>query len=148
MDSAQEHALQVTRRYFFKECGVGVGKIALASLLADTFGRRAAAASQRRANPLAAMAPPFAPRAKHVIHLVLAGAPSSLDLLDYKPSLAKLEGRSIPDEIVRGQRYAFIRADAAALGPRFKFARHGRCGAELSEVLPHLATVVDDLCFI
>jgi hypothetical protein len=148
MDSAQEHALQVTRRYFFKECGLGVGKIALASLLAETFGRRAAAASERGANPLAAMAPHFAPRAKHVIHLFMAGGPSHLDLFDYKPSLAKLEGRSIPDEIVRGQRYAFIRADAAALGPRFKFARHGRCGAELSEVLPHLATVVDDLCFI
>src|SRR5438128_3296456 len=78
----------------------------------------------------------------------MAGAPSQLDLFDYKPQLAKYEGKPIPPEVIGGQRYAFIRPDAAALGPRFKFAKHGRCGAELAEVLPHLAQVVDDLCIV
>src|SRR5262249_980627 len=66
----------------------------------------------------------------------------------YKPKLAKYEGKSIPPEVIGGQRYAFIRPDAAALGPRFKFAKHGKCGAELSEVLPYLTKIVDDICII
>jgi uncharacterized protein (DUF1501 family) len=78
----------------------------------------------------------------------MAGAPSQLDLFDYKPALAALEGKPIPPEVIGGQRYAFIRPDAAVLGPRFKFARHGQSGAELSEMLPHLASVADELCII
>jgi hypothetical protein len=78
----------------------------------------------------------------------MAGAPSQLDLFDFKPKLAEFEGKSIPPEIIGGQRYAFIRPDAAALGPRFKFARHGDSGAELSEVMPQLATVADDICIV
>ena len=78
----------------------------------------------------------------------MAGAPSQLDLFDYKPELAKLEGKPLPPSVIGGQRYAFIRSDAAVLGPRFKFARHGQCGAELSEMLPHLAKVVDDICIV
>ena len=78
----------------------------------------------------------------------MAGAPSQLDLFDYKPELAKLEGKPLPPEVIGGQRYAFIRPDAAVLGPRFKFAKHGQCGAELSEMLPHLAKVVDDICLV
>ncbi|HJT78407.1 MAG TPA: DUF1501 domain-containing protein [Gemmataceae bacterium] len=145
MHPLQRHLLHVTRRHFFRECGVGVGKIALASLLTGAFTRPAAAAP---ANPLAPKPPHFAPKAKRVIYLFMAGAPSQLDLFDHKPALAKYEGKPIPPSIIGGQRYAFIRPDAAALGPRFKFAKHGKCGAELAEVLPHLATVVDDVCFI
>jgi hypothetical protein len=78
----------------------------------------------------------------------MAGAPSQLDLFDYKPQLAKLEGKPIPPSIIGGQRYAFIRSDAAVLGPRFKFAKYGQCGAELAEVLPHLGSIVDDVCFV
>ena len=78
----------------------------------------------------------------------MAGAPSQLDLFDHKPALAKLEGKPIPPSVIGGQRYAFIRPDAAVLGPRFKFARHGQCGAELAEMLPHLAEVVDDICLV
>ena len=78
----------------------------------------------------------------------MAGAPSQLDLFDHKPELAKLEGKPLPPSVIGGQRYAFIRPDAAVLGPRFKFAKHGKCGAELSEMLPHLAKVVDDVCLI
>src|SRR5262245_10203457 len=93
------HLLTVTRRHFFREGGVGVGKIALASLLTDAFSRHAAAAPAV-ANPLAPKAPHFAPKAKRVIHLFMAGAPSQLDLFDYKPTLAKYEGKPIPPEII------------------------------------------------
>src|SRR6266481_5784735 len=133
--------LAVTRRHFFRECGVGVGKIALAALLAERV---------RAAQPLSTppLAPHFAARAKRVIHLFMAGAPSQLDLFDYKPELAKLEGKPLPPSVIGGQRYAFIRPDAAVLGPQFKFARHGQSGAELSEMLPNLAEIVDDICLI
>src|SRR6187455_3260002 len=80
--------------------------------------------------------------------MFMAGAPSQLELFDPKPELARLEGKPIPPSVIMGQRYAFIRPDAAVLGPRFKFARHGQCGAVLSEMLPHLATVVDDIAIV
>ena len=143
-------ARHVTRRHFFGDCGVGLGKIALASLLAGGASRAtdAADAKNSTSNPLAPRPPHFPPRAKAVIHLFMSGAPSQLDLFDYKPKLTQYEGKPIPPEVIGGQRYAFIRSDAAVLGPRFKFARHGQCGAELSEMLPHLAKVVDDICLI
>jgi hypothetical protein len=78
----------------------------------------------------------------------MTGAPSQLELFDYKPELTKLEGKPLPPSVIGGQRYAFIRPDAAVLGPRYKFAKHGRCGAELSEMLPHLASVADDICLV
>jgi len=137
----------VTRRHFFRECGVGVGKVALASLLTGALGSRALAAPAV-ANPLAAKPPHFAAKAKAVIHLFMAGAPSQLEMFDNKPELAKLEGKPIPPSVIGGQRYAFIRPDANVLGPRFKFAKHGQSGAELSEVLPNLAKVVDDICIV
>ncbi|HTN77420.1 MAG TPA: DUF1501 domain-containing protein, partial [Pirellulaceae bacterium] len=119
--------LNPARRHFFQECGVGVGKIALASLLAGSVATPASAA-----HPLAPRQPHYAPKAKRVIHLFMSGAPSQLDLFDYKPKLAQYEGKPIPPEVIGGQRYAFIRSDAAALGPRFKFAKHGQSGAELA----------------
>ena len=134
-----DNALGITRRYFFEECGVGVGKIALGMLLGEGLRTNAFAASAEPDNPLAPKKPHFAPRAKRVIHLFMAGAPSQLDLFDYKPELARHEGKPLPPSVIMGQRYAFIRPDAAVLGPRFKFAKHGQCGASLSEMLPHLA---------
>jgi hypothetical protein len=149
MNPLHERNLTITRRWFLRDCAVGVGRFALASLLADSLGRRALAAnSAPPANPMAPRAPHFAPRAKRVIHLFMAGAPSQLDLFDYKPELAKLEGKPLPPSVIGGQRYAFIRPDAAVLGPRYKFARHGRCGAEISEIMPHLAGIADDICLI
>src|SRR5579863_5713750 len=136
----------VTRRWFFRQCGIGLGTMALAELLGTSSAFASSGASS--GNPLALRAPHFPAKAKHVIHLFMAGAPSQLDLFDYKPQLAKLEGHPLPPSVIGGQRYAFIRPDAAVLGPRFKFAKHGQCGAELSEVLPHLAQIVDDICLI
>src|SRR5918911_411896 len=141
-------SLNITRRHFFRDCGVGVGKVALASLLTGALSRPSLALGAGPVNPLAPRQPHFAPKAKRVIHLFMAGAPSQLDLFDYKPELARLEGKPLPPSVIGGQRYAFIRPDAAVLGPRFQFARHGKSGAELSELLPHLAKVVDDVCLV
>ena len=131
-----------SRRQFLRDCTYGLGKIAAAGLLTDSL------AGAAPANPLAARGPHFAPKAKRVIHLFMAGAPSQLETFDPKPMLTRYEGRPIPPEVIGGQRYAFIRPDAAALGPRFKFAQHGRSGAWISEVMPHLASVADELCII
>src|SRR5207253_1100864 len=133
----------------FRECGVGLGKIALASLLTEAFAAgRASAAPAGGPGVLLPRAPHLAPKAKRVIHLFMAGAPSQLDLFDYKPKLAELEGKPIPPSVIGGQRYAFIQPNAAVLGPRFPFARHGKSGTELSSMLPHLAKVVDDICIL
>ena len=138
--------LDITRRHFFKECGVGVGKIALAGLLSNAL--RHTASGSPVIDPLAVRSPHFPGKAKAVIQLFMAGAPSQLELFDYKPALAAIEGKPIPPEVIGGQRYAFIRPDAAVLGPQYRFARHGECGAELSEMLPHLATVADDIAIV
>ncbi len=137
-----------SRRWFLRECGLGLGKIAAASLLSDAFVWQPRAAAVSAAEALRPKKPHFNGKAKKVIHLFMAGAPSQLDLFDYKPELAKLEGKPLPPSVIGGQRYAFIRPDAAVLGPRFKFAKHGQSGAELSEMLPHLAQVADDICLI
>jgi len=135
----------ITRRHFFGDCGVGVGKIALASMLASSVAPRAASAK-----PQAAQVKPthFAPKAKRVIYLFQAGAPSQLELFDFKPTLAKYDGQPVPQEIVKDQRYAFIRRDSKLLAPRFKFKRYGQSGAELSDLLPHLSKVADDIAII
>jgi hypothetical protein len=148
MNRNQIDRVGITRRHFFEDCGVGVGKMALGALLGESMGRGAFAGAAEPDNPLAPRKPHFAPKAKRVIHLFMAGAPSQLDLFDYKPALAKLEGQPLPPSVIMGQRYAFIRPDAAVMGPRFKFAQHGQCGASLSEMLPHLAGVVDDICIV
>ncbi len=132
-----------TRRHFFRNCGVGIGKIALASLLAGS-----SEAMADGTGPFAPKPTHFPAKAKRVIYLFMAGAPSQLELFDYKPKLAEMEGKPIPPSVIDGQRYAFIQPDAAVLGPRFKFAQHGQCGAELSEMLPSLAKVVDDIAIV
>src|SRR6266566_4508426 len=104
-----EYARLVTRRWFFRQCGVGLGSMALASLLGD---RQAMAAAPQIANPLAPKPPPSIGKAKRVIYLFMAGAPSQLDLFDYKPALAKYNGKPVPQEVVMGQKYAFIKPDA------------------------------------
>ena len=136
----------ITRRFFLRDCGIGVGSLALASLLkaGDVFGNTRPAT----VNPFAPRAPHFKPRAKRVIYLFQAGAPSQLDLFDYKPTLAKYDGKPVPAELVKDQRYAFIRPDAELFATKFKFAKHGQSGAELSEALVNLAEVVDDIAIV
>jgi hypothetical protein len=134
---------QITRRWFFRECGVGLGTIALHSLLQDR-----AVAGPSFADPMAPKEPHFPAKAKNVIFLFMAGGPSHLELYDNKPTLAKYDGKLPPADLLKGYRAAFISPSATFLGPKFKFARHGKCGAELSEILPHLATMVDDIAIV
>src|SRR6266567_3894033 len=145
MNPIQQYCQHVTRRHFLEKCGVGLGKIAFAGLLTEALSSGARAVTS---DSLAVRPSHFPAKAKRVIHLFMAGAPSQLDLFDYKPELAKLEGKPLPPSVIGGQRYAFIRPDAAVLGPQFKFSRHGKSGAELSEMLPHLAKIADEICLI
>ncbi|MFM1767963.1 MAG: hypothetical protein RJA22_492 [Verrucomicrobiota bacterium] len=152
--NCQSHRLRgldprlVNRRWFLEQCTVGLGSIALGALLRRDGLAAAAPAAPATLNPLAPRLPHFAPRAKRVIYLFMAGAPSHLELFDYKPELAKWDGKLPPAELIEGYRSAFITPNSTLLGPKFKFARHGRSGAELSELLPHLATVVDDIAIV
>jgi hypothetical protein len=138
---------ETTRRHFFADCGVGLGSVALASLLSD--GKiLASPTADRRTNPLAPLAPHFAPKARNVIFLFMAGGPSQLELFDHKPKLNELDGQVIPASFVKNQRFAFIKQDAKLLGTRRHFRRWGQCGSEVSTLLPHIGSVIDDVAII
>jgi hypothetical protein len=138
-----QDARLVTRRWFFRDCAVGLGAVALAQLL-----RESGLAAPAAPDPLAPRAPHFAPRARRVVFLFMAGAPSHLELFDYKPQLARFDGTLPPPDLIKGYRAAFINPSSKLLGPKFKFSRHGRSGAELSELLPRLAEVVDEIAIV
>jgi hypothetical protein len=139
MNLAQQHAQAVTRRHFLKGCQVGIGGMALASLLErDGFA----------ANPLQVKPTHHEAKAKSVIYVHLAGSPSQLDLFDYKPLLGKMNGKPCPQEYIDGQRFAFIKGHPQLLGSPHRFARRGRSGQWMSNLLPHLAGVVDELAII
>src|SRR6476620_5422233 len=133
-------ARATARRWFLKECGVGLGSVALASLLGDS--------ANAAADPLAPKKPHFAPKAKRVVFLFMAGAPSHLELFDNKPTLAKYDGKLPPPDLIKGYRAAFINPQSKFLGPKFKFAKYGQSGAELSELLPNLAKIADDVTIV
>src|SRR5262249_35127967 len=125
----QDGLRAMTRRHFFVEAGCGIGKMALASLLCESlFGGASEAApanpSAEPANPLAPRPPHFAPRAKRIIYLFMAGAPSQLDLFDYKPKLVEYNNKPCPEEILKGERFAFIRGIPKLLGTPHQFAKH------------------------
>src|SRR5687767_11527693 len=117
----QTRLREITRRHFFQQSGFGIGALALTSLLDDRLF----------ASTAAAIGPHFAPRAKRIIYLFMAGAPSQLDLFDPKPKLNEYDGQAIPEDIVKGERFAFIKGTPKLLGSPFQFARHGEAGAEL-----------------
>jgi hypothetical protein len=136
------NAKQITRRWFFEECGVGLGVAALADLLQQS------GFAAPSIDPLAPKQPHFDPKAKRVIFLFMAGAPSHLEMFDYKPQLAKFDGTLPPAGLLKGYRAAFINPNSKLLGPKFKFASYGQNGAELSELVPHLATIVDEIAIV
>ncbi len=139
-----------TRRHFFRQTGFGIGAMALGSLLRDDRwlpGARADAGGPA-AGPLAVRPPHFAPKAKNVIYLFMAGAPSQVDLFDFKPKLKEFNGKNIPDEFVKGERFAFIKGKPRLLGSPYAFQRWGESGAEVSELLPHTAAVADELAIL
>jgi hypothetical protein len=140
--------LEQTRRHFFRDCAVGLGSIALASL----FNEGRASTEPTLVNPLAPKKGHHPARAKHVIFLFMAGGPSQLELFDYKPKLAALHGKPIPDEFVKGKRFAFMdtftKEKPKLLASRRKFARHGQAGTWVSDCLPYTAGIVDDIAVV
>ena len=125
----------LARRWFLQQCSVGLGAVALRDML-------------QAADPLAPKQPHHAPTAKNVIFLFMGGGPSHLELFDNKPELAKHEGTLPPANLLEGYRAAFIDPNSTLLGPKFKFARHGESGAELSELIPHTAAIADDIAIV
>jgi hypothetical protein len=133
--------LNLTRRHFFGRAANGIGVAALASLLGE----------DARTEPAAKPQPAPAAKAKRVIVLFQSGAPSQIDLFDHKPKLADLRGKELPDSVRMGQRLTGMtsRQDSLPVAPsKFKFARHGQSGAWVSELMPHTAKMVDELCFV
>jgi hypothetical protein len=145
---AAERARHLSRRWFFRDCTLGLGSIALASMMAENASAAPVAAAPKAVDPLLPRKPHHEPKAKSVIYLFMAGAPSQLELFDHKPTLAKYNGRPVPKDVLGGQTYAFIKPDSAIYAPEFQFAQHGKSGAWISEALPQLATVADDLTLI
>ncbi len=133
---------EITRRWFFRQAGFGIGSLALGDLVSG------ASAKAAEANPLAPKPPMFTPKAKSVIYLFMAGAPSQVDLFDFKPTLQKYDGQTVPEELTKGERFAFIKGTPRLLGSPYEFARHGKSGAEMSELLPHLSEVADDIAIV
>ena len=150
MDMIQRKLLETTRRHFFGQCAVSLGQMALASLLRN--GEIHAAENAQPVNPLAPKPRHFASKAKSVIYLFMAGGPSQLDLFEHKPKLVELSGKPIPESFMKGKRFAFMdsfsRDVPKLLGTARKFQRYGKSGRYVSECLPHLAQVVDDLAFV
>jgi hypothetical protein len=143
--------LYFTRRHFLRECRVGLGAMALGSLLAKdgVLGSTEAAESgarTRASDPLAPQPTHFAPKAKNIIFMFMAGGPSQLELFTPKPKLQELTGKQIPESFVANKRFAFIKQDAKLMGSKRKFAQHGQSGQTISECLPHLASIADDIC--
>ncbi len=139
----------VTRRFFFEQAYFGLGGLALASLLDPAVA--AAAQSERLRSRQAAGALAslhHAAKAKRVIHLFMAGAPSQLDLFDPKPALTKHDGQAVPEEFVKGERFAFIKGTPKLLASPFAFRQHGQSGAHISELLPWTSKLADDIAII
>src|SRR6266542_811571 len=128
----------ITRRHFFRQSGFGIGGLALSSLVDPRLF------AQQRDNPLAARAPHFAPKAKNVIYLFMAGAPSQLELFDDKPKLRELHGQPPPKSLLEGKRFASLKGNETLMGSQRKFERVGQCGMTLSEMLPYHRQIVDE----
>ncbi len=149
MNPLHDFALHQTRRQFFASAGLSVGSIALSWLL---FPKSAGAVMPRgRVHPALSGLPHFAPKAKRLIYLHMNGAPSQLDMFDYKPGLRAQFDKELPESIRMGQRITTMTSGQSRLPvapSMFKFAQHGQCGRWVSELLPHTATIVDDLALI
>jgi hypothetical protein len=135
----------LTRRQLFKRCTTGMGAIALASLLNEDAAGSIPTGAMDALSP---RQPHYPGKAKRIIYMHMAGAPSQLDLFDYKPKLVEYNGKDVPAELIKNERFAFIKGTPKCLATPHTFARHGQSGAEISNLLPHLATMVDDVCFI
>ncbi len=140
----QQWAKQLRRRWFFRDCGLGLAGIAAGCLQAKELLANTPTA-QRALTP---REPHYAPKAKRVIYMFQAGAPSQLELFDHKPELAKRDGQLPPADLLDGYRAAFINPNSALLGGKFPFAPQGQCGMQLSDRIPHIGAIADDICLI
>ncbi|MFZ9914496.1 MAG: DUF1501 domain-containing protein, partial [Phycisphaerales bacterium] len=144
---------QATRRTFLGSLAGGaaafsLGGIALSELLAREAHAAGAGGTDPAADALAPRSPHFAARAKAVIYIHLAGSPSQLELLDYKPALTRFHGTPCPDEYLKGEKFAFIKGHPTLLAPQHKFSRAGRAGLWTSDLLPHFRTIEDEVCVV
>jgi hypothetical protein len=136
---------QQTRRHFLQACGFGLGAMGLGSMM-SACGSSSAGAMPGEV--MASRIPQFAPKAKRVIYIHMAGAPSQLELFDYKPELLKYHGKDCPAEFLEGKKFAFIQGVPKMLGPQGKFQQYGQSGAWMSDYMPYLQTVADEITFI
>ncbi|NRA74886.1 MAG: DUF1501 domain-containing protein [Planctomycetes bacterium] len=136
----QKHQ-EVTRRWFLGQVGLGIGGVALSSLISD---HKSMAGEPMQVFP----APHFAPKARRIISIHMAGSPPQQDLFDPKPLLDELNGQPCPDDLLEGVIFPFIKGHPKILASPYKFQRHGSCGMEISELLPHLGEVADEICLI
>jgi len=141
-----ENMLQ-TRRHFLNTCTTGLGVAALSSLMGGCFLNKSGE-NQAMTDPTLPKTPHFAPKVKRVIYIHMAGAPSQLELFDYKPELLKYDGRDCPQEFLEGKKFAFIRGVPKMLGPLAQFNQHGQSGAYISDFMPYLPEVADELTFL
>ena len=141
-----------SRRHFLKDCTLGIGGLALGSFLQscspNSIPKNNYSTADRTLNPLAPLAPPFAPKVKSVIYLHMVGAPSQLEMFDYKPELQKLHNQKCPKSLLEGKKFAFIRGEPTMLGPQASFSQAGESGNWISEYLPHFKKVIDDVAFL
>ena len=141
-----EYLRTMTRRHFLRTCQVGIGSMALTALMGRSL--LAGEVLDTVTNPLAPKKPPLNPKAKSVIYLHMAGAPSQLELFENKPELQKYDGQDCPAHLLEGKRFAFIKGVPRMLGTPYKFKRHGQAGTWVSELLPQFSTIVDDVAVI
>ena len=149
MTPEEQRLQQETRRHFFSRIGVGVGQVALAEMLA---GGKLFSAETKSASSMAPRAPHFEPKVKSVIFLHMAGGPSQLDMFDYKPKLNEYDSKPIPQSFIEGKRFAFMDTVGATpmtvLGTKREFKRYGRSGMWLSNLLPNISTIADDITLV
>lgn len=148
---AQRTTMQVrTRRHFLKESAMGLGAVAIGTLFGNcgNSSKKHSPIIFDPARPLLPKSPPLPGKAKSVIFLHMAGAPSQLELFDYKPELMKMDGQDCPPSLLAGKQFAFIRGVPKMLGPQAKFSQHGQSGLWISEHLPHFATVADEVTIL
>jgi hypothetical protein len=146
MNAYEQYLQALTRRHFFTQCGVGLGGMALSTMMGDALQ----AEGRNATNPLVPRQPQLPQKAKSVIYLHMAGSPTQLELFDYKPLLKKHDAQPCPKEYLEGKRFAFIHPDAnpVMMGPLFDFQQYGQGGTWISSLLPNIASVADDLCVI
>ncbi len=150
-----ERELQAqTRRHFIKDCIAGMGGLALGSFFISCEDKQSnirqgsISLTERDLNPLATLPPPLLPKVKSVIFLHMAGAPSQLEMFDYKPTLQKLNNQACPESLLAGKKFAFIRGVPKLLGPQAAFTREGESGNWVSDYLPHFKNVIDEVAFL